>query len=224
LESRLGSHQYASSGAVDVAEGLCIEAPVHLRDYGFSGRLIAGISRYVTVKLVSTDGTPTEVQTDSIEPDGTFYFRNVHDGEYLLTVTSWVEGAKGEFFYPGTFDRKKATKRRIANSMPSTSLNFDPRLLPLVPIPVAIQPSTNASRFSWNVQLESSNYIRATERWTPGLQVVNVYGLRGGSYSIELYGYSYHPADYGDCRSERVPVTADSGLSTVHIAIPAHCP
>jgi len=223
LESQLGQSQYASSNTVDVATGVCTEIPVHLRDYSFSGRVMPGMSKYVKVNLVGVDGQPPEIPTDSIEPDGRFYFRNVPDGEYLLSMTTWVESAGSDFYYPGTYDRQKAARLRVSNHVVGRSIDFNPDLLPLVPIPIALDPPDGSGRFTWRVQLLSSNHVVSEETWTTGGQFVRPYGARGVSYEIGLYGFSNRPTEYGDCWSKALPVTAKSGLSTIHIAIPANC-
>jgi hypothetical protein len=222
LESRLGQHQYASSSTVAVAVGHCTEMPVNVRDYSFSGSLAPGLDRDVKVSLLGTDATSIEIPSDSLETDGRFYFRNVPDGEYLLSATTSIDGA-ASWFYPGTDDRKKAARIRVSNHVFAGSLDFNPDLLPLVPIPVAIDPQDDSGRFSWRVQLIRSNNNMNETSWIAGEQVVRPYGKRGAPYEIGLYGYSNRPTEYGNCSSERTPVTAKSGMSTVHIAIPAAC-
>jgi len=222
IESRLGQNQYASSNAVSVVAGLCSEMPVHLKDYGLSGRLPPGIGHYVTMKLVGSDRQSTEIPSDSIEPDGMFYFGNVPDGEYLLLLTTWQK-VQGDFYYPGTFDRQKAARLKVSNHVLGHSLDFNPDLLPLVPIPVALDPPSDSGRFTWRVQLLNSNYIISEESWTAGEQFVRPYGVRGASYQIGLYGYSNRPTQYGDCRSELTPVTAKSELGVMRIEVPAGC-
>jgi hypothetical protein len=223
VESRISSNEYASSNGVSVVEGACIEMPILLRDYGVQGRLMPGLNRYVSVKLIGVDGQAEERLSDSIEPDGRFYFRNVPDGEYSLSLTTWVEGAGSDFYYPGTFDRQKAARFTVSNHVFGRSLDFSPDLLPLVPIPVTLDPPSDSGRFTWRVQLLKSNYIISEENWTAGGQFVRPFGVPGASYEIGLYGYSNRPTDYDDCRSELTPVTASPGLSPIHIAVPATC-
>jgi hypothetical protein len=222
-ESRLSPNQYTDSSGVPVAAGYCTEGTVHLIDYGVSGTLTPGLGRYVTVKLVGVNGQARTIVIGSVEPDGRFYFRNVPDGEYLLAITSWMQGTGGDFYYPGAFDRRKAARIKVANHVFSGSLDFDPKRLPLVPIPVTVEPSSDSGRFSWRVQLQNSGYIVNDAKWVPGGNVVDLYGVRGVSYRIGLYGYSHDPTVYGDCRSELIPLTANLGLRPIHISIPSDC-
>ena len=106
VESRVSENQYASSRTVTVGEGLCTDGPILLRDYSLRGRLLPGL--VATVELVGVDAPSNRVRSDSLEPDGRFYFRNVPTGEYVLSVTAWVEGTGRNLYYPGTYDRQKA--------------------------------------------------------------------------------------------------------------------
>jgi hypothetical protein len=119
VESLASQNHYASSGGVSVVEGRCMEMPIHLRDYSLRGRLLPGLN--ATVGLVGVDDPSRQIRSDSIEPDGRFYFRNVPDGEYILSVTTWI-GAAGDLYYPGTFDRQKAARLKIANQVLSADL------------------------------------------------------------------------------------------------------
>jgi hypothetical protein len=221
VESRISESKYASSSGTSVVEGACIETPILLRDYDIQGQLMPGLDRYASVKLIGVGAQAEERRSGSIEPDGRFYFRNVPDGEYLLSLTTWV-GAGSDFYYPGTFDRQKAARLRVSNHVFGRSLDFNPDLLPLVPIPVALDPPSDSGRFTWRVQLLKSNYIISEENWTAG-GLVRPFGVPGASYEIGLYGYSNRPTDYGDCKSQLTPVTASLGLSPIHIAVPAAC-
>jgi hypothetical protein len=224
-ESRISQNQYASSGEVSVSEGLCIEASIRLRGYSFFGQLPPGLGPYVTVKLIRVGAQSEEIRSDSIQPDGRFYFRDVPDGEYLLSLASRVDGVKSDFYYPGTFDRQKAARIKVANHMladPNT-VDFNPDVLPLASIPIALDPPSDSRRYSWRIQLIYSNYIRAESRWTAGSGFVLLYGVRGVPYNIALYGFSNHPTEYGDCRAEGPAVTAKAGLRVTHVTVPIEC-
>jgi hypothetical protein len=221
VESLVSQGQYASSAGVSVVEGQCVEMPVLLKDYSLRGRLLPGLN--ATVKLVGGNVPLKQIGSDSIEPDGRFYFRNVPDGEYILSVTTWI-GAANDFYYPGTFDRPKATRVRIMNHMLAggQTLDFNPEALPMVPVPVTLDPPTNSGRFSWRVLLSSNNMLQEG-RWASGTKFVFLYGMRGASYSLGLFGDSNHPLEYGNCRSGLTPVVATPGMATIHIAVPPSC-
>lgn len=78
-----------------MVEGQCIEMSVLLRDYSLRGRLLPGLN--ATVELVGVDDPSRQIRSDSTETDGRFYFRNVADGEYMLSVTTWI-GAASDFY------------------------------------------------------------------------------------------------------------------------------
>jgi hypothetical protein len=221
----LGPKQYASSTAVSVSAGLCIEADIGLRDYGFFGQLPAGMGGYFAVELIDPEGKRPEVRADSIEPDGKFYFRNVPDGRYLLVLSTRQQGPGVNFYYPGTYDRRRATLITVSDHAYAGTLEFRPDRLPLVSIPVKLQPSVNSDRFDWRVQLIKTNeYIVSEERWMPGYTTVELFGLRGMSYTVGLYGFSEHPTDYGDCRPPETAVfKADLGLKAMTIPVPSSC-
>jgi hypothetical protein len=137
VDSRFSQNQYASSGTVSVTEGTCREAPTLLWNYDFSGLVLPGLKDYVTVKLARTSVQPEETGSIPVEPDGRFYFRNVPDGEYLLAVSGWVPGATGDFYYPGTYDRRKAARIRVVNhtlAKAGEELDFNPKPFPLIPV------------------------------------------------------------------------------------------
>ena len=222
VESLVSQNQYASSIGVSVVEGECREMPMLLREYSVRGRLLPKLT--ATIELVGIDAPSMRMQSDSIEPDGRFYFRNIPDGEYILSVTPWIGGTAKNLYYPGTNDRQKAARLRVTNQelAGGRSLDFDPKILPMVPIPITLDPSTS-DRFTWRVQLLQSGQIMTEGTWAPGGKLVVLYGMRGASYGIGLYGYSNRPVEYGDCRSEITPVGAKPGMDTVHVAVPANC-
>jgi len=221
VQSLVSQNHYASSGGVSVVEGQCMEMPVLLRDYSLRGRLLPGLN--ATVELVGVDDPSRQIRSDSTEPDGRFYFRNVPDGEYVLSVTTWI-GAASDFYYPGTFDRQKAARLKIANQVLSDgrTLDFNPEILSMVPIPVALDPPNDSGRFSWRVLLSSNNTLQE-KRWASSEKFVLLYGMRGASYGLGLFGDTKHPLEYKDCRSGITPVVANPGMTTIHIAIPPNC-
>ena len=226
LDSQFSAHQQVfARGNVVVASGVCVETSALIKDLEISGGLPPGLSGYVTVKLVNIDASDWEIPGD-LHPDGRFYFTDVPDGKYFLALDIAIHGAKGDFYYPGTSDRKKAAPLKVANHklMSATEFNFDTGSLPIVPIPVALDPPAGSGRFSWHIRiLRPGNDIVAEEPWVPGKKFVVPYGLPGWSYDIQLYGYSNRPTEYRDCLSQATPVTAKPGLSVTHIAVPAEC-
>lgn len=231
LESDLGGHQYASlswyslSTASDplVTAGACGEVDVFLKKYDFSGRLLPGLGERVTVKLVGGDANSAEIRSDSVEPDGRFYFSNVPDGTYFLVFTSGIVG-EAAFYYPGTYDRKKATRIRIVNHLvaDASRLDFNPDTLPLVAVLVEPDSAINMQKFSWDAELIGSNYINDLKRFDASKKAARVYGSRGARYKVQLHGRSNQYGAYDDCVSEPVNITAEPGL-IVHVKIPASC-
>jgi hypothetical protein len=223
LDSHFNQAQYASSSDAPVAEGVCGERDILVRNYDFSGRVPAGLKQKVTVKLVRVDGQPEEIRSDSIEPDGRFYFGNVPDGDYLLVLTSWIAGATDNFYYPGTGYRQKAAQIRIINHRLAKpeELDFNADTLPLVAVLVGLDPPANSGRYKWEVDLINSDYVNDSEPWRAGEKVVRVYGRRGGSYKVQLFGYSNQPTVYDNCVSETV--TVQPGPRVVHLTVPTSC-
>lgn len=225
LDSRSSENQYLSSYEVSVTEGVCGETSVLLGKYHFSGRVPPALGRYATVKLVGLN-SPEDWIGGDLQPDGGFYFRNVSDGEYFLALHVTAHGAEEDFYYPGTTDRKKAKLIKILNHRPAESLDFSfsPESLPIVPIPVALDPPIDSGRFSWRVDLLSSNNLDTEAYWTPGQKFAIVYGVRGWPYNVGLYGYSKNPTAYGDCISQNTTrVVARDGLGITRIAVPSDC-
>jgi hypothetical protein len=224
LDSYLSQSQYLAGGFT-VEDGVCSEADVRQGDYDISGQLLPGLGYHVSVKLVAVDASknwkPGEVLSD-----GRFYFKNVPDGEYVLSVGSSLQGERNGFYYPGTNDRRKAAKIRIVDRKvvgPNT-FDFDPALLPYVPIRVALDIPKNSPRFSWNVLLsDASNMVYYGERWTPGARFLLLYGLRGQSYRIRLEGYPDYRTSDRECFSGNIPLTADPAQNTIHIPVPDDC-
>jgi len=221
-ESLFSHEHYASSGRIGVVEGLCAEFSILLRDYSVSGRLLPGLD--ASVQLIRA-AQPGYVWRGTIEPDGRFYFSDVPDGEYVLSVTSSLQGSGRDLYYPGTFDRQKATRLAVANHVlvGRGALDFNPETLPMVPVPVALDPPRDSGRFDWRVQLLGSNYFVTETSWVAGAKFVFVYGMRGTTYDVVLYGWSTHPTEYGDCRSESAAVVAKPSMATIHMTIPPNC-
>jgi len=222
VESDVSQNQYASSSGIAAVEGECREMGILLRDYAVRGRLLPGLT--ASIELVGIEELPKQIPSDSIEPDGRFYFRHVPDGEYLLSVTTWIEGTARNLYYPGTNDRQKAARLRITNQtlVGGGTLDFNPEKLPMVPIPVSLDPSTS-DRFTWRVQLLRSGQVMTEGTWAPGGRQILLYGTRGASYGLVLYGYSNRPLEYKDCRAEIAAVVAKPGMEAVRVAVPAGC-
>jgi hypothetical protein len=221
VESLVNQNQYASAGGVSVVEGQCMEVPILLRDYSLRGRFLPGLM--ATVKLVGVDDPSKMLRSDSLEPDGRFYFRDVPDGEYLLSAETWI-GAPGDLYYPGTFDRRKASQFEIRNQVLSKgrTLEFNPKLLPIVPIRVALDPPGNSLPFSWRVLLSWNGSVQE-KNWFGDEKSVLLYGMRGATYSLGLYGFAKHPMESKDCRTGTVPVVANPAMVTTHITVPPNC-
>jgi hypothetical protein len=128
-------------------------------------------------------------------------------------------------YFPGVSDRQRAARIQIKNHalVNQQSLDFDPPKLPIVEIPVAVDPPVDSRKYYWRIQLVRSNNIQqeklADERGGFSL----LYGTRGASYDLQLYGFSAHATEYADCRSDKVPVVATLAMPPVHIAIPTAC-
>jgi hypothetical protein len=233
LESSFSGRQFvsaswfphSSSNSTTVAEGTCREQPVFLQHYDFSGRVPAGLGEAVTVRLVSADTNQNEIPSYSIEQDGAFYFSNVPDGRYLLALTSSITGNPATFYYPGTYDRKKAVRISVANHalVVGGELDFNPNTFPLVPIPVAVDQALNFRKFSWDVQLVNGGYVENSHRWQPGEKIAHVYASRGTKYKILLYGSPYQSTADSSCSAEPTEVTAQAGMDVVQIKVPASC-
>jgi hypothetical protein len=84
---------------------------------------------------------------------------------------------------------------------------------------VWIHPPTPAGK--WEVDLINSDYVNDLEPWRAGEKVVRVYGMRGGSYKVQLFGYSNQPTVYDNCASETV--TVQPGPRLVHVTVPTSC-
>jgi len=167
-----------------------------------------------------------EIRSDYIQPDGIFYFSSVPDGEYLLALRIEAHGANQQVYFPGTTDRKKAKPIRIQGHQPveSLDLSFSPESLPIVPIAVALDPPIDSGRFSWRVDLLSSNNLDTEGYWTPGQKFVVLYGVRGWPYDVRLYGYSKNPTTYEDCIAQNATrIVASDGLGITRVAVPIAC-
>jgi len=223
VDSPVSDSQYASADMVAVVEGQCMEATILLKDYSVRGRLLPGLT--ATVELVGVDDPTKLARSDwsGSQPDGRFYFRDVPDGEYLLSVTTWM-GAPGDLYYPGTFDRAKATRLAITNGglVRGGTLDFNPETLPFVPIPVALNPPADSGAYHWRILLSATGVLEE-KGWVAGQRFALLYGMRGHSYGLGLYGDSEHPLEYGSCRSSITPVVANPGMATIRIAVPPEC-
>jgi len=224
LSSQFSQTQYLAGG-FSVQNALCSEAEVLLADYDISGRFMPGLSYRVTLRLVATDSS-NFLEHGALQRDGKFYFKNIPDGEYVLSASSPLQGEGNDLYYPGTNDRRKATAIRIVNHKlvrPKT-LDFNPEMLPYVPIPVALDIPEQNPRYAWNVELaNTSNMVYDTERWIAGEKSLLLYGLRGQSYNVQLRGYPDYRTGDQDCYPDNVPITAQPGMAVVHISVPASC-
>jgi len=223
LDSHFSQTQYLSSQTLSAVEGTCLERHVLLRSYDFSGRTPPGLQGDISVRLLQTDGSPVTL-SDSIETDGKFFFSNVPDGEYLLAAESGMLGANNNFYYPGTFDLKKAAHIKVVSHKPAniSEFNFNLDAWPLVPVMVTPDPPHNPDRYSWRVRLLSSDYVASERSWTVGEKTIRIYAARGASYKIVLYGFSNHPTEYDNCASDPANISAQPGL-IVRVKIPSSC-
>jgi hypothetical protein len=223
LDSRLSEAQYISGGYITVTDGVCLENSALIRGYDISGRLSPLLG--ATVKLVGAKSADAGLHAD-LEADGDFYFKNIPDGEYLLAVESGLQGWGHDFYYPGTFDRRQATHIKIANhrAQGSDEFDFKPELLPYVPIPVALDTANDSGKFYWRILLTTPDNILGEQRWTPGIKFVVLYGLRGRSYGLRLFGdANYKKTAQNFCESKDLPITAKTGMLLIHVDIPAGC-
>ena len=225
LDSRFSDTQYLAGGYTAPKEGTCGEVGVLLENYDFSGRIPPGLDHHVIVELKKVDDATFWVRANT-QGDGAFYFADVPDGEYYLVLEPSSRSGEEDFYFPGTADRRKARHITVANHkvVGANELEFDPNLVPYVPIRVAIDPASGSDRFSsWRVLLVSPNNIVGEEFWTDGARYVTVYGKRGQSYAIRLHGDPNYKLGYDTCTSEDFPVVAQAGMKTVHVPVPSNC-
>ena len=223
VDSRFSDDQYVSGGYITVTDGVCLEDSVLIRGYEISGRLLPGLD--ATVKLVGVKSADAGLHA-YFQADGRFYFKNIPDGEYLLAVESGLQGQGNDFYYPGTFDRRQATRITITNNKVQGSNEFDfkPELLPFVSIRAAIDPPNDSGKFYWRILLTTPDNILEEQRWTPGIKFVVLYGLRGRSYGVRLWGdANYKKTTQSLCQSKDFPITANPGMSLIRVALPAAC-
>ena len=150
----------------------------------------------------------------------------VPDGEYLLALRIEAHGANQQVYFPGTTNRKKAKSIKIQNHRPveALDLSFSAASLPIVAIPVALDPPIDSGRFSWRVELLSSNNLDTEGYWTPGEKFTVLYGVRGWPDDIQLHGDSKRPTAYEDCIPENAThIVATDGLGITKIAVPRDC-
>ncbi len=211
-------------GVITVADGVCGEASVLVKNYDISGRLPLGLATAVVLYAADSDEYwgPVDFQAD-----GRFYLRDIPDGEYLLAFEPSL-GQVNDFYYPGTFDKHKATRIKISNrTMAGASeLDFKPDLLPFVPIRIALDPLSDSGKFSWRIQLTApENNILRDEPWSPGTKSVVLYGLRGQTYGVRLYGdANSRETAQGWCGSAKdLPITVQPGMPLVRLAVPEEC-
>ena len=223
LDSYLGGNLYLAGGGFTVRAGLCGEANVSIREYDMTGQFLAGLGPHVSIKLVAANGADA-LQRADVQSDGHFYFKDVPDGEYLLAAESVLNGYGNDFYYPGTSDRHKAKVIKIADHQVSGSseLDFDQRRIPYVPIRVVLDIPKEAG-FSWRVLLATPNNIVYEERWMPEDKFAILYGLRGQSYTVRLWGDPDYRIKQGNCQADIAHVTASPGLGVLNAVLPAEC-
>jgi hypothetical protein len=215
-------NKYASSWGVNVEPGLCIDMSVALRDYLVRGELLPRLS--ATVELLRLGANSEPIRADSIEPDGKFYFRNPPDGEYNLSVTTWVNATPDTLYFPGVPDVQQAERVEIKNHVlvGRQDLTFDPARLPIVKIPVVFDQPLDSRKYSWRLQSARSNYIQSEVRDVTGRSSW-LYGTRGTNYDVVLYGWSQAPSEYGNCRSETITVKAQASTPPIQMTVPPSC-
>jgi hypothetical protein len=225
-ESPPGENDYASAPGVNVESGLCIDMPIVFKDFSVRGRLLPDLVADVGLIGLDPDSKPFRA---SIEPNGNFYFANPPDGEYVLSVTTWVNGSPDQLYFPGVSNRQQAEKIEIKNNVLAgrQNLDFDPARLPMVKIPVTFDPTPDSRRYTWRVQILRDNLIQNEARVSNGRAPVGapsvLYGTRGTAYQVLLFGWSNDTAKYENCRSESVAAIAQANMPAVQIKVPPNC-
>jgi hypothetical protein len=222
LASRLTETKYASSYDVDVAPNFCSGSSAERMDYSVTGRLTPGIGRYLIVGLVGIAQQSSQIMAASVQPDGRFYINNVPPGEYLLKVRSSAQAAGGPVFYPGTREESKASRIRVTDHGLNRSLDFDPKTLPLMTIPVIVTRAH--SDYKWSVELfEGRMNVLSSTYWRETGEPAVLFGVPGAPYGIRLWGYPKDPMKHDDCVSEIVPISVNAGASPVKVTAPSNC-
>lgn len=222
-DSRVDGRRYLSSSywanssipLRSLHEGRCEERNLFTREYQLTGRLLPGIARSVRVELASVK-PGVELRASSIEPDGRFYFEQVPAGEYILSVQSTIGDTNPRVFYPGVGNAAKATRIAMYGSANQRTYDFDARALPVVPIHLVLDSVAGSERFLWDFQLLEGDRVISTSR-AEGTSHGLIYGMRGGAYRVQLYGYAHEPQKDDDCTSDAVPLTAGTTIDPVHI-------
>lgn len=223
LDSYLSGSLYLAGGGFTVRTGVCGEAGVSIREYDITGRFLPGLGPRVTIKLVAANSADAWQRAD-VQSDGHFYFKDVPDGEYLLAAESVLNGQGNDFYYPGTFDRRKAKVIKIVDHQVSgpSEFDFDQRRIPYVPIRITLDIPKD-SGFTWRVLLATQNNIVYEQRWTPEDKFAVLYGLRGQSYTVRLWGDPDYRTQQGNCQSDIAHINASSRLGVLHAGLPAEC-
>lgn len=207
---------YSHPSIPSVYEGVCDELDLTVRDYQITGQLLPGIGPSVNVELTDVHSLAKPIRADSIEPDGRFYFHKIKPGEYVLSVVANIGGANRSVFYPGVTDRAKATRVVINERERGRSYDFEARVLPVVPIPLALDPVTNSDKYLWDFQLLEGSSVVATRR-VEGTSTGLLYGMRDAMYQLQLNGYPRTPLEDNYCQTARMSLTANSDMAPVHI-------
>jgi len=221
--SLVDEHRYFSLGWAyshpsipSAYEGICNELDLTVRDYQITGRLLPGIGPSVNVELTDVQSLSKPIRADSIEPDGRFYFHKIKPGEYVLSVVANIGGTNRSVFYPGVTDRAKATHVVIHEEGSGRSYDFEERVLPVVPIPLALDPVANSDKYLWDFQLREGGNVVSTRR-VEGTSTGLLYGMRDAVYQLQLYGYPRKPLEDNYCQSLPVSLTATVGMAPIHV-------
>jgi len=217
LVSRLDDRQYASGwGLYPVEKGVCEERNIAVKSYQVTGRLLPGIQESVEVQMLNVNPGSEPIRAQSIEGDGRFYFDKLAPGTYLLSVASRIGDVNPRVFYPGVTDRRKAIPITVNDKVTGRSYDFEARVLPVVPIPVVLDEVAESGRYTWDFELLEGERIVSGTR-VEGIDFGIVYGMRGGAYRMQLYGYPHEPLKDDYCKSQTVPVNAAEGMAPVHM-------
>lgn len=130
VDSNFGPNQYAVGGGV-IADGGCLERTVRVFHYVISGLLAPGMETSALVNLIPVSGGLSEAKRSKIISDGHFYFDDIPPGDYELMVgvsRAGLPGQRTEIYYPGTRDRRKATRIHVSGQPIERSFDFDPRV------------------------------------------------------------------------------------------------
>jgi hypothetical protein len=219
LDSRFSADRYLYGGA-DVRTGICTVSSVGLNPYSITGRVIPHIDDDAEVSLLGTTGDSPVVSKAVIASDGRFYFGAVNPDEYYLAVRLG-QGSGTVIYYPGTSNRNNAVKIRFAGQPIEKSFDFDPKALPLIPLPVLVESPEKSHPIPIDIRTQSPNWSILAERRGVSGTPMTLLVLPGQSYRITAYGYGKERWGRADRKSEAVAVTATPGMKAIHISLAA---